>query len=64
MSRISNAIWNMRIGRKLNKLNRQLAEEEAREFTEAITIMAMDMERTVVEVKLMDKALQRAMKGA
>lgn len=64
MKTLTDFIWNIRIGRRLEKLNRRLAMEDVIEFEQAL---AASRRQTIEDVKILkaiNKRLTKALKTA
>ena len=60
MNTIKNALWNIRIGRKWEKLNRSLYMEDVNEFNRAITMARKASKMDQEALRAYNKALIKA----
>lgn len=64
MKTLKNLWYDIRIGRRIEKLNRKLAAQEERDFQQAIAATVRAARENAVTVKAMHRALARAVKTA
>lgn len=60
MKTLKNVWYDFKIGRKWQKLNLELALEDAKEFERAVYMAKLDAKCNAKAIKYMDKAIKRA----